>query len=81
MAPVFELSFMDWVVYSIVYTWRQQTKQENSEIIQCFIGHSPPSVPFPNASSKRSSFKRQRHKFVGFALYNSTSIVFYIIFS
>lgn len=80
MAPVFELSSWTGLCYSIVYTSKQQTKQENSEITQCFIGYSPSFPPFPNASNKKVH-SRGRGTDLQVLRYIIAQVLYFILFS
>lgn len=82
MAPEFVLIWVLWggLCYSITYISRQQTKQEDSEIFKALLITPPPPSP-PQMQATKKLIQEAEAQIVGFALYNSTNIVFYIIFS
>lgn len=82
MVPELVLGGALWggLCYSITYMSRQQTKQENSDIFKALL--VTPLPPFPSQMQATTKLIQEAEaQIVGFALYNSTSIVFYIIFS
>lgn len=82
MAPELVLIWALWggLCYSVTYMWRQQTKQENSDIFKALLVTSLPPFPSQMQATKKL-IQEAEAQIVGFALYNSTNIVFYIIFS
>lgn len=70
----------DGLCYCIIYILRQHTKQESSGIFKALLIASLPPFPSQMQATKKL-IQEAEAQIAGFALYNSTNIIFYIIFS